>query len=232
MELQSLRREVETRIGEVATHPKLIRRAEKQVDKKLGAMLYADGEVHEIAADAISEVVVKLLTSLQAGSSNLSLDDAQQPLSEDILGHAVAKYIIDGVNNYCKTRLYRWSLDQKVKKKKETLMEQSDQYEKDEVKQKKVGARSRIEISAERNDDSDFWDQHIQRPHEDEHLDASKVARILVERGLSKEQIVRLSIHLDGMSFAEMARQFGGTEGKYRNSIEKALEKAGLEGFL
>ncbi|SFG30264.1 hypothetical protein [Neptunomonas qingdaonensis] len=219
MEEKTLKRAVENRLGEMATHPKMQERATKLVDRKLGAMLYTAGEAREIAADAISDSVVKLLASLNEGTSKLLLDDASKPITEDILSHPLSKYLQFSVNNYCKTRLDRWSLDKN----------NHDPAGSGEKQPKESGVRSRYEINSEKTDDTDFWDQHIQQTDNHSSLDAPKVKGMLVQRGLKEQQISRILLYLGGMSFAEMARQQGGNEATYRHSVKTALNKADLQ---
>lgn len=234
MELKSRQVAVENRISEVATHKELVKRAKSIVRNKLGAMLYTSGEVEEIAADAVSETVVNLLTAMKEGTTSIDMTEAAEPLSEDVLSHTISIYIQGAVNNYCNTRLKRWSLDQNVVEEKDDVADgnvdkDEIQNEEHQVKPKKVGVRSRYEIHSERADDTDFWDQHVERPHDDAHLDAPKVAGMLADKGLKKKEIDRILLFLDGMTFAEMARNYGGAEGTYRHSIQNALAKIGLE---
>lgn len=222
----------EVRIGEVATHPKMVSRARSLVNKKLGAMLYTRGEIEEIALDAISETVVGLLQAIKSESSSLPLEVAVQPIPEKVVNHPVGKLIQTSINNYCNTRLRRWSVDQRSADEAQDESEASnleDATRQDQAHPKKYGARSRVEIQAEQNDDSDFWDQHVNKSFGQDFLDTPKVMDMLSDKGLKDKQIQRILMFLDGMSFAEMSRSYGGVEGTYRHSVKNALEKIGLE---
>jgi DNA-directed RNA polymerase specialized sigma24 family protein len=59
--------------------------------------------------------------------------------------------------------------------------------------------------------------------------DLERVDEFLVERGLSNPEISLLKQHLDKMSYVQMAKEYGGSEDKYRKIVARAKQKAGLD---
>lgn len=198
------------RIADIATSKEMKERARQVVDKKMGHF-FGNGpgsEIHQITEDALNSVVTGLLDAHARKTTSLTLEtdseEAKAPSSP------IARYLIGGVNNYCNTRLKRWS----TKKNDEDG---------------ETGTRARYYIDSDRSDDSDFWDQHLSHEDNQNSVDQERVEAMLFDRGVSSEDIVLIRRKLEGWSFVDLAGEFGGTPDKYRRRISRALEGAGID---
>jgi hypothetical protein len=200
--------------------------ARNRVRRKMSGALVTS-EFKEIADDAISHVTESLRITVILKTTEVfskeKLNGKLPTISE------VRKYLINGIEGYCNTRLRRWSVDQKPAKKKNN---EDNSYANDaqskEVKGK-IAARARTHISSNSASDSDFWDQHISTSLNDEAPDLSKAAQIIMSKGLSEEQIELVLERISGKKFSDMAREKGGTEDQYRKAFNRALEKIGID---
>jgi DNA-directed RNA polymerase specialized sigma24 family protein len=180
----------------------------KVVYKKLGSVVKTGGELEYIAEDAVSEVSTKLLERLNVGVLPDSLANAKMRRT------AVRKYLLKSVNNYCNTRLENWS-----------LLNRSGKY----------GPRSRVSLyqnSPAKNIDGDgersdneVWDTIAPNLLSLDEIDSEKLQSMLVDAGISSEDMGYLNAHFSDMSYVEMAAYFGGTEDKYRKRIQRLLQK-------
>lgn len=202
-------------IADTAMHGYVKDEAFFVVKKKLGH-LFGRGEgseVKQISEDALNTVTTALLNARYQSYPVLEKEESR-PRKKDnrskeaVLGHPVAKYVLTGVSHYCNTRLRRWS----------------GSNEKGEA-----GSRARHQINSDLADDADFWDQHLSDTGSFDAVDGDRVDNILLERGVSSEDIDLIKCNLAGWSFVDLADQFGGTADKYRRRIHRALEAADID---
>lgn len=204
-------------IGEIAAHRKVRERARSVTSRYLGHIVGT--ELQQISEDALSECVMKLLDTLEDGTSKLDVSDLntldleaiKDPNNDAVLATSIAKYLIGGVNNYCHTRRSRWAFDEE---------------------EKEFGARARVVFKDEKESE-DFFDHHL-TVDEQERLDTAttNVDGLLEEKGVSTEDIQLIKEKLSGRSFVELAEKHGGTADKHRRRVERALDKAGLKGSI
>lgn len=62
-------------------------------------------------------------------------------------------------------------------------------------------------------------------------VDQSKVDGLLSGLGLNDSDIEILKLHLEGLTYVEMAERLGGSPDKYRKKVKRAKEKADLQEF-
>jgi len=203
-----------------------------EVRKKLGGILVTS-DSNDIANDAISHVVestrISIILKTTTSLSKEKLGDRTLTLTD------IQTYLINGIRNYCNTRLQRWSTDQKpAPKNKKSNDQEAAESEGNEsnVEKKpkgKIAVRAREYISSDCASDSDFWDQHISTSLNEEDLDLVKAAEILRSKGVSEDQIDLVLERIAGKSFSDMAKENGGSEDKYRKAFERAIKKIGIE---
>ena len=101
-------RQLSELIGKVSMMEATKKMALSIVYKKLGAVLYGEGEEQMIAEDALSDCVMKLLTDINKGADlnkleSLSVDVDTCPTQQ----HPIYYYLRTSVERYCDTRLRR-----------------------------------------------------------------------------------------------------------------------------
>jgi len=204
-----------TEIADIAMDDYVRDQALSVVKKKLGHLLgKGEGsEVREISEDALNTVTTALLNACYQNSA-VSEREQSRPQKKDnkpkeeVLGHPVAKYVLTGVSHYCNTRLRRWSGSNE---------------------EGEAGSRARQQITSTLADDADFWDQHMRDAGSFDAVDGDRVDKILLEKGVSSEDIDLIKCNLAGWSFVDLADQFGGTADKYRRRVHRALEAADID---
>lgn len=207
-----------TDIADNAMHDYVREAALAVARKKLGHLFGEGGgsEVREISEDALNSVTTALLNARYQSCPVLEKEEFRPRKKDDrpkseVLRHPVSKYVLTGVSHYCNTRLRRWS----------------GSNEKGEV-----GSRARHQINSTLANDADFWDQHFSDTGGFDAVDGDRVDKILLEKGVSSEDIGLIKCNLAGWSFVDLADQFGGTADKYRRRIHRALEAAGIDSQL
>lgn len=196
-------------IGKVSMMEATKKMALSIVYKKLGGVLYGEGEEQKIAEDALSECVMKLLTDINEGTNrdkleSLSVGVDARPTQQ----HPIYYYLRTSVERYCDTRLRRWS----------NINEQG-----------KYGARARKTLDTNKENESDPWDDIETHDIDFSAMDTEKIIPMLIERGLKNSEIDVIKQHLDGQSFAEIARGTDISANGLGKRFSRACEKAGIE---
>jgi hypothetical protein len=204
-----------TEITDTAMNDYVKDQAFSVVRKKLGHLLgKGEGsEIREISEDALNTVTTALLNACYQNAPVSDKEDSRprkkdNRSKEEVLGHPVAKYVLTGVSHYCNTRLRRWSGSNE---------------------EGEAGSRARQQITSTLADDADFWDQHMRDAGSFDAVDGDRVDKILLETGVSSEDIDLIKCNLAGWSFVDLAEQLGGTADKYRRRVHRALEAANID---
>ena len=198
------------KIADIATSEKVRKKARAVVDKKMGHFFGTGpgSEINQITEDALNSVITGLLSAHAEKTTSLTLETDSNGVKD--LSAPIVRYLIGGVNNYCNTRLNRWSTNKN-----------------DEDRE--TGTRARYYIDSDLSDGADFWDQHLSHEDNLDSVDRERVEAMLFDRGVSSEDIVLIRRKLEGWSFVDLAGEFGGTPDKYRRRISRALEGAGID---
>jgi len=197
------------KIARIATSEEVKEKALSIVKRKLGHLLGRGrtSEVHEIAEDALNSVATSLLQAHARKTSSLRIE-AELEDETNKISNPIARYLIAGVSNYCSTRLRRWST---------------------ENEDGETGTRARYYITSEESDDPEFWDHLLNHADNLDFADKDRINALLSDRGVSEQDIALIERNLAGWSFADIAKQNGGTADKYRRRIQRALESAGID---
>jgi DNA-directed RNA polymerase specialized sigma24 family protein len=182
------------------------------------------GSCRAIAEDAVGEVRLKLLERLPKLSGS-QLELFATP--EDDEGNSyLRQYLLKGVHNYALDRYRRWRGSISTTRNPGAETGGDDSAAMRTEKAQRRGVRARVET----DDLIATLDKHISADEcPGAAIDLDRVDQLLQAKGLSKKEIHVLKARLSGMTNTALAELHGGTEGKYRKIIERALDRSGLE---
>lgn len=204
------RQELVEIISALAVDVQVQEKAEGMVRKKLGRFLKHSNESLQIGQDALMEVSGNLISNMVSGK-DLPESAALWPQAGAAYkgNHPAIAYLLAGVSNYLQKRLDDWSSNNR---------------------KGQPGSRQRKLAPSDSDRDNWFWDLVSVQAPVDNRLDRVDSALVILQsNGVREQDLAIIRAKLEGTTYEEMAGRWGGTEGKYRKIVARALEKVEAE---
>ena len=201
-------------VSEIRLRTKTKDAAASITNKKLKAVTNGSNEMKLIAEDALSDSYEILWSNIHDGSFKLK-ENISQAESEN----SIAKYLLMTVSSYCDKRLRQWS--------------QCNE-------QGKVGTKARVVLSEEEHmhcEGLDIVRLKYASPDENEDDKPFNMNSLLDELDLTDDErwIVKIKSTIcktakakgktKAITFAQIAKQYGQSEDKYRKQHKRAVNK-------
>jgi hypothetical protein len=235
-------KKISIEIGE--QYIKIIPVAKRTVRNKLGEATKNSNEYIQIAEDFVGEAVESLTAGFNAQSIKEEpksygsmLDKTKEPKTKKELEarqsklfglyktekNFFARYIHQAVKYQCDTRLNRWSVD-----KYDTSSELSEDRSHEKPTEVAVRARHYMPEGY-----ADEWLAN-NSSNMQETISKSDIIKVDLQKTFEEKNITdeeqKLIFHLiDGLSYVEMAKKYGGKDEQYRYKLEVALAKLNLK---
>lgn len=193
---------LEELVADVATDEEFKKYAMGIVRRHLGGHI-SGGEVEVITEDAISDQSLKTIERLRAGNTELKEMVEEDGGLNGEAGSRIRKYLSLGVKGYCEDRRRRWAYGSKTEK---------------------PGARARKLAPEDENLDEPFWGS-VFAETEGKAFTDGELEDLFRNHGLSETEGKFIRDRRDGMTYQQMAVEYGGSADKYRKTIKRALTK-------